>query len=437
MSTGQQLLDLSKRLYPINRSLTGDGVRQSLAILNEVVPLKVYEIPTGKSVFDWEIPPEWNVRTAYVSDSTGNKVIDFERHNLHLVGYSAPVDRRMDLAELDKHLHSLPEQPDAIPYITSYYSHDWGFCLAHNDRLALKEDNYRVFIDSELAPGVLNIGECILPGKSDREVLLSTYICHPSMANNELSGPVITAMIAKWLKSRNRKYTYRIVFLPETIGSITYISLNLATLSSKVLAGFNLSCLGDDRCYSMVESRYGDTIADRIAQRTLTKRAERGENTIRYSFLDRQSDERQYCSPGVDLPLVTLTRSRFGTFPEYHTSLDNFELVTETGLQGGFEYVQDCLLDLEEQPRYKALYCCEPRLGKRGLYPEVGSRSSGAQTVSDTLMDSLNVRTVLDVVAYSDGTNCAKDLADRLNRPVEEIHSIISRLVDEGLLVEI
>ena len=436
MDIGERLVGLAGRLYPINRSLTGDGVRETLAILGEVIPLEVCSVPTGEKVFDWEIPKEWTVRAAYVSDSTGRKVIDFAKHNLHLVGYSVPVDCKMGLVELDRHLHSLSEQPEAIPYITSYYRQDWGFCLSHKDREALREDTYHVYIDSELTDGVLNFGECVIRGETDKEVFLSTYICHPSMANNELSGPVVATLIGEWLREKPRKYTYRIVLLPETIGAVAYIHHNLETLAKKVVSGFNLSCLGDERCYSMVGSRYGDTMADRIASRVLDERARWGAKTKKYSFLERQSDERQYCSPGVDLPLVTLCRSRYGTYPEYHTSLDNFDLVTASGLRGGFEYVRDCLLDLEQNPRYKATFCCEPRLGKRGLYPEIGSRSSGAQPNSNTIMKSLNVRAVLDVLAYSDGTNSVKDIALRIHRSTAEVRSIVERLIDEGLLEE-
>lgn len=337
---GSRLYQLLVRLFPICRSITGNGVRQTLQIFQEHIPLIIHEVPTGTEVFDWTVPKEWNIRDAYIEDENGNKVVDFKRNNLHVVGYSIPVDRWLTLAELEDYLHSLEDQPDAIPYVTSYYKEQWGFCIAHNERVRLKEGRYRVFIDSDLKEGSLTYGEYIIPGQIEQTVLLSTYICHPSMANNELSGPVVTTFIAKWLASKPRRYTYRIVFIPETIGAITYLSKHRESLKKKVMAGFNISCVGDGRSYSYVASRYGNTLADKIASNVLSFKHP---DFIRHSFLERGSDERQYCSPGVDLPLVTLCCSKYGTYPEYHTSLDNLDLVTKEGLRGGYELVENCI----------------------------------------------------------------------------------------------
>lgn len=332
VNIGHLMHQLMARAFPICRSITGDGVRETLRIISEIVPLAIHEVSTGTAAFDWSVPRGWNIRDAYIADESGKKVVDFKRHNLHVVGYSNPVDKWVTLSELQDHLHSLPEQPNAIPYVTSYYKERWDFCISYEERTKLKDGRYHVYIDSSLKKGSLTYGEYLLEGETEQEIFLSTYVCHPSMANNELSGPAVAAFIAKWLASRPRRYTYRIIFIPETIGAITYLSRNLASMKKNVKAGFNLSRIGDERAYSYVASRYGDTLAHKVASNVFSFRHP---DFIKYSFLDRGSDERQYCSPGVDLPLVTLSRSKYGTYPEYHTSLDNLDLVTEKGLLGG------------------------------------------------------------------------------------------------------
>jgi len=267
---GKEMYELVKRLFPICRSITGNGVRETLKIIQEYIPIEIYEVPTGTKVFDWTVPKEWNIKDAYVMDANGNKIIDFKKNNLHVLGYSIPVNKALSLSELQEHLYSLPEQPEAIPYVTSYYKERWGFCIAHKDRELLKEGEYKVFIDSELKDGSLTYGELIIPGKSENEVFLSTYICHPSMANNELSGPAVTTFLTKWILSKQRRNTYRIIFIPETIGSITYLSKNLEVMKKNVIAGFNVSCVGDDKVYSYLPTRKGDTYADKIALNILS-----------------------------------------------------------------------------------------------------------------------------------------------------------------------
>ncbi|OFV92912.1 MAG: aminopeptidase [Acidobacteria bacterium RIFCSPLOWO2_02_FULL_61_28] len=423
LDIGEMLHRLAVRLFPICRSLTGNGVRQTLNILREHIPLQIHDVPSGTQVLDWTVPKEWNIRDAFVEDEHGNRIIDFRSNNLHVVGYSVPVACWVSLSELQKHLYSLEDQPDAIPYITSYYQERWGFCIAHHERVRLREGQYRVFIDSDLKDGHLTYGECIVPGREDREVFLSTYICHPSMANNELSGPVILSFLAKWLLSQPRRYTYRIIFIPETIGAITYLSRHLFHLREKVVVGFNLSCLGDERAYSYVASRYGDTLADKIASNVLRWRAP---DFKRYSFLERGSDERQYCSPGVDLPVVTLCRSKYGTYPEYHTSLDNLDLVTPAGLRGGYEMVRECISVIENNRTCRVTCYGEPQLGKRGLYPSLSGKTSSA-----------SVETMMNFLAYADGTNDLVDISNIIGKPVWEILPIAERLVKAGLLEEI
>jgi aminopeptidase-like protein len=421
IAEGVQMHALATALFPICRSLTGDGVRQTLAELRKHLPLQIHEVPTGTQAFDWTVPPEWNVRDAFVADEQGNRILDFRRSNLHIVGYSTPVDRWMSLDELQANLHSLEDQPDAIPYITSYYKPRWGFCIAHRQRQVLRQGRYRAMIDSELKPGHLTYAECIIPGSSSKEVFLSTYICHPSMANNELSGPMVATAVAQWLQSAPRRYTYRLVFIPETIGAIVYLSRNLEALKRNVVAGFNLSCIGDERGYSFVQSRYANTLADRVAANILRSRHDGERKT--YTFLDRGSDERQYCSPGAELPLVTLSRSKFSEYPEYHTSLDDLSFVTPRGLQGGIDYVRDCIRAIEANHVYRVTCIGEPQLGKRGLYPDLSTKQTGDV-----------VRTMMDLIAYCDGLNDLVAISDRIGAPLAELYPIVARLVAAGLL---
>lgn len=422
---GNEMYGLCERLFPICRSITGNGVRETLNILKEYYPeLKIYEVPTGTRVFDWQVPKEWNIREAYVENSSGEKIIDFKNNNLHVVGYSVPVDKVVDLSELKTIIYTQEDQPDVIPYVTSYYKERYGFCMSKVQKGSLAEDKYHIYIDSDLKDGSLTYGEIIIPGESEKEIFLSTYVCHPSMANNELSGPAVAIHLAKWLSSlEKRRYTYRIIFIPETIGSITYLSRNLDILKKNVVAGFNISCVGDDRTFSYVASRYGNTLADKVAKNVLKYYYP---DYKVYSFLDRGSDERQYNAPGVDLPVCAICRSKYGEYPEYHTSKDDLQLISAAGLQGAFEVYQECIVALENNFKYKINVLCEPQLGKRGLYPTMSQKGSYNE-----------VKAMTDLIAYADGTNDLIDISNIIEVSVKELISIIEVLKEANLLKRI
>ncbi len=378
-------------------------------------------MPTGTNVFDWTVPKEWNINDAYVIDPDGDKIIDFQKSNLHVVGYSTPISKTVSLEELQNHLYSIPEQPNAIPYITSYYKERWGFCISEEHRKILKPGEYYVYIESSLTEGSLTYGELILPGKSNKEVFLSTYMCHPSLANDDLSGPAVTTFLSKWLMSlESRKYTYRIVFIPETIGSIVYLSRNLEAMKNNVIAGFNITCIGDDRSYSYLPSRYGDTLADRVALHVLKNMKP---DFVKYSYLDRGSDERQYCSPGINLPVASIMRTKYGQYSEYHTSLDNLKLITPAGLLGGYEVLKACIECIENNEKLAVTVLCEPQLVKRGLYPTLSTKKSARQ-----------VEDMKNLIAYSDGKNDLIEIAEIINVPMWKLYPVIAILKENSLL---
>ena len=420
---GNQIHKLASELWPICRSITGNGVRQTLQIIKQHLPqLQLFEVPTGTQCFDWTVPKEWNINDAYIIGPSGDKIIDFKVSNLHVVGYSTPINKKLSLSELKEHLYTLPDQPDAIPYITSYYSEHWGFCLTHHQFEQLEEGEYHVVIDSELKEGHLTYAELLIPGQSDEEVFLSTYVCHPSLANNELSGPTVTTFLAKWLLEQdNLKYSYRIIFIPETIGSLTYLSKNAEALKQRVRAGYNITCIGDDRDYSYIPSRAEHTLSDNVAKHVLSHIEP---NYKTYPFFESGSDERRYCAPGIDLPIACVMRTKYNHYPEYHTSLDDLTLVTPDGLQGGYNALRKCLEVIENNEVLKLTVLCEPQLGKRGLYPNLSTKQSN-QMVSN----------MMNFISYCDGHSSTLEIAEKIKVPMWELYEIIGNLKREGLLV--
>lgn len=414
--------DLAKRLWPIHRSITGDGVRETLRIISADLPgLRIHEVPSGTQVFDWVIPDEWCIRDAKLIDPSGRVVVDYADSNLHVVGYSEPIDAVLSRDELDEHLHSIEDQPAAIPFVTSYYHPRWGFCLPHEVRETLPEGEYRAVINSDKAPGSLTFGELVIPGIVEDEIFLSTYVCHPSLANNELSGPVLAVALARRLQElTSRYYTYRIAFVPESIGALTYAANRLSELTSNVIAGFQLTCIGDDRAHTFIASRSGDSRIDRLARRVVRSFP----NPVEYSYLARGSDERTYCAPGIDLPHVSVIRSRYADYPEYHTSLDDLDnVVTTSGLQGGFDAVWACIERLETEPVLVATQCGEPQLGRRGLYHTLLNKN----TPEDVMLRT-------NVLAYADGEHSVSDMAEMFGVSEASVESMARELEKHGLI---
>ena len=420
---GKEIHSLAAKLWPINRSITGEGVRQTLKIISNILPgLKLYSIPSKTKVFDWEVPKEWLVKKAFIVTPKGEKICDYSENNLHLVGYSAPFKGEINLEELRKHLYTLPDQPNAIPYVTSYYKERWGFCLSYQQYNSLENGTYKIVVDTVLFDGELNYGELLIKGKSDKEIFLSTYICHPSMANNELSGPTVVTFLAKWLKEiTNLEYSYRIIFIPETIGSIAYLSRNFKKMKNKTLAGFNVSCVGDDRAYSYLPSRNGQTISDLIAKHVLKWT---DSNYVKYSWFDRGSDERQYCSPGIDLPIASILRTKYGEFPEYHSSLDDLKnVVTPEGLNGGYWVLRRAIEAIEKNKNYKITVMCEPKMDKRNLYPTLSTKKTDK-----------NLKFMMNFISLCDGNTSLLEIAENLEVPIWDLYDMVEKLKESKLI---
>lgn len=427
----KDLYDLAKKIFPIFRSITGKGNRKTLNIFKKYNSIiKIKKVKTGTKVFDWVIPQEWEINDGYIITPENNKICDIKKNNLHVVSYSAKINKFLNYKSLVKRIHTQKNQVNAIPYVTSYYKKTWGFCMSEKQKQKLKKNGkYKVYIDSKHFNGHLNYGEAFLKGKSKKEILISSYICHPSMANNEVSGPVVANFLLKYLnKQKNRNFSYRFVFLPETIGSITYLSTNLKKLKKNLIAGFNLSCIGDNKNFSYLPSRSGNTPSDIVAIKILKKLYPKYK---KYTWYDRGSDERQYCSPGVDLPVATLMRTKFGEYKEYHTSLDRLgNVVTEDGLYGGFKMMKNIINFFETDKNIfqlikipKAVLKCEPFMTKRKLYPTISIKNNPKY-----------IKKLMDILTYSDGNHSLISIAEKCKINYSEVIKLAKILKKEKLI---
>ncbi len=412
------------RLWPICRSITGNGLRESFRILSDIIPLKLTEVPSGTAVFDWVIPNEWNINDAYVITPEGKKICDFKINNLHVVNYSTPVNQEISYEELTKHLYTLERLPEAIPYITSYYREKWGFCLSKKEFDTLpKTGTYKVVIDSELKAGALTYGDCVLKGETSEEILFSSYLCHPSMANNELSGPLVLSFLYRLIASMpRRRYTYRFVIAPETIGTIAFLSNNKENVLKHVKAGYVLTCCGTNKSFVFKKSRQENSVADEVALHVL-KHSGKTYSAIPFDPLG--SDERQYCSPGFNLPVGSLMRSKYHEYPEYHTSLDNKQLVSFDAMNETIDLYFSIARALELNRYYEnTIRFCEPNMGKRGLYEDL----SGALTMPQQLS------TRMRLINYMDGKTSLLEFCERYNLNILDLDSEIELLIQKGVL---
>lgn len=454
---GNEMYQLMKELFPICRSITGNGVRQTLEIIKKHIPLENHEVPSGTKVYDWIIPKEWNIQDAYIIDPNGEKIVDFKKSNLHVVNYSTPINQKISLSELKKHIHTIPEKPDLIPYVTSYYLENWGFCMAHNQFVNLKEGDYHIVIDSKLDNGNLTYGEYLIPGKSEDEILLSCYVCHPSMCNDNLSGVVLLTMLAKYLQSFKNNYSIRFLFIPETIGAITWLNNNEDNIT-KIKHGLVATCLGDSGSLTYKRTRNGNDEIDKTVENILKK------SNMKFRVLDFfpwGSDERQFCSPGFNLSVGSLLRSIYGSngFPEYHTSGDNLNFMSVKSLAESFTIYLSILFELEsnfylhsqnsksniiknlkrcsenEKSESDEIYInlnpkCEPQLGKRGLYHQSGGQES-------TMKQRKNEFAIFWILNLSDGNHTIQDISKRSGIPLEDLQTNIKILINTKLLQKI
>ena len=415
------------KLWPICRSISGDGLRKSFEILQEIIPLELSEVPTGSKVFDWEVPKEWNIKDAYIITPQGNKICDFKKNNLHVVNYSSPIDKSVEYGELIQHLKFLIDQPEAIPYVTTYYKENWGFCISKNEFDQLpKEGEYRVVIKSTLENGSLTYGDLVLKGSSKKEILLSSYLCHPSMANNELSGPICLAFLyKKILALKNRKYTYRFVVAPETIGVISYLSKYGTHLLNQLVGGYVLTCCGDRGDFTYKMSKNEDSIIDRVSKHIL-KFSQLNHKIVPFSV--GGSDERQFCSPGFNFSVGSLMRTPYHQYKEYHTSFDNKNFISFSSMSETIELYFSFVKALELNDVYKnSNSFCEPQLGKRGLYPSSVNPDINRKKIHNRM----------HLLSYSDGKNDLIKVADLNNVSIFDLEQDVTDLTKSELLIKV
>jgi aminopeptidase-like protein len=424
LSFGEEMYRMISRLYPICRSITGNGVRQTLAIMQEYLPLTVQEVPTGTAVFDWTIPNEWNINDAYIKNKRGEKIVDFSNSNLHVLNYSIPIKGNFSLQELKSHLFSLPEKPDWIPYRTSYYEENWGFCLSHSQLQSMQDPSYEVCIDSTHQPGSLSYGEYFLPGETKEECLFTCHICHPSLCNDNLSGLAVVLFLAKMLAARSNRLSYRFLFIPGTIGAITWLAFNESKLPN-IKAGLVAALLGDQSSFTYKKTRNGNAVVDQAVSHYFKYS---GEEYRLIDFSPYGYDERQFNSPGINLPVGSLTRSQYGQYPQYHTSADNLELVSPETMEASLrtylaiaDILDNNIVYFNQYPR------CEPQLGKRGIYKIING-----QNMQET---ELRKMAVLWCLNLADGNHGLLDIADRAAIPFETIKEVAASLEEKGLLM--
>jgi aminopeptidase-like protein len=421
---GLQMYQLMQRLYPICRSITGDGVRQTLRIIQEYIPIKISEVSTGTKVFDWTVPREWNIRDAYIKNSRGEKIVDFKESNIHVLNYSIPVNKRMGREELKQHLFSLPEHPEWIPYLTSYYKDNWGFCLSHKQYESLQEDIYEVVIDSSLENGSLTFAELEIPGQSEKEILFTCYVCHPSLCNDNLSGVVLLTFLAQHMLGTSLKYSYRFLFIPETIGAIAWLAINeqkVRNIQYALLA----TCVGDDGFSTYKKTRSENSFIDKVVEKVLV---DSGEPYKILPYSPYGSDERQFSSPGFAIPMGSLMRTSYGCFPEYHTSADNLNFIKPVSLENSLKKYMSTIFVVEnDRVLISTNQKCEPQLGKRGLYKDIGSRKK-SEYLEEAIFWILNL---------CDGSCSLLDIAIRSKLPFEDVKEAAMLLCKHGLLNEI
>lgn len=419
--SGAAMYALAQELYPICRSITGDGVRATLDRIGAELPIDVHEVPTGTPVFDWTVPREWNIREAWIKGPDGEKVIDFANHNLHLVSYSVPVHEHLTLEELRPRLHSLPDRPEWIPYRTSYYDETWGFCLSHRQLESLPDGSYEVYIDSDLKDGFLTYAECLIEGETDEEVLLSAHTCHPSLANDNISGIALLVRLGNALRMTETRYSYRLIFAPGTIGSITWLARNKDRVAN-IRHGLIVSCVGDPGGPMYKRSRRGDAVIDRTVARVFAEHAPTG---VVHEFSPYGYDERQYCSPGFDLPVGLFERSKYGEFPEYHTSADNLEFISDRELDTSYALVARIIdrLETDWMPVSTAPWC-EPQLGRRGLYQAMGGDNERVE----------RQMAMLWILNQADGQHTLLDIAERSGIDLARIHEVADVLLQHDLI---